>query len=117
MVGRVESGAMSYAATPPTTRARMCGGYGTGQYHDDPLTTFGGAGRAEISTKLQKLLNTFAAKGCELPVAGQPSAMSSKAIKRGRQPPWDGSYHHPPSKTRLAVHFRLCGRNQSRLFL
>ena len=65
-VGRVKSGAMSYARYSTDDRRGVIRGYtGPGQFTDDPLETFGGAGVAEIP-QLQKLLNTFAAKASNI---------------------------------------------------
>ena len=47
-VGRVKAGAMSFAASPPTTAQAMLRGYvGEGEFTNDPLNTFGGAGVVE----------------------------------------------------------------------
>ncbi len=61
-VGRVKSGAMTYARYSTDDRRGVVRGYtGQGKFTDDPLETFGGAGVAEIP-QLQKLLKLFVAK-------------------------------------------------------
>src|ERR1700742_3175299 len=55
-VGRVKAGPMSYARFSTDDRYGVIRGYtGPGQFTSDPLTTFGGAGVAEIPN-LQRLL-------------------------------------------------------------
>jgi len=94
-VGRVKSGAMSYARYSTDDRRGIVRGYcGPGQFTDDPLTTFGGAGVAEIP-KLQKLLKYICREGFEHHVAANFSDVS-KAIHEAasRYLGWE-SYYHP----------------------
>jgi L-fucose isomerase-like protein len=94
-VGRVKSGAMSYARYSTDDRRGIIRGYtGPGQFTDDPLTTFGGAGVAEIP-KLQKLLKHICREGFEHHVAANFSDVS-KAVHEAasRYLGWE-SYYHP----------------------
>ncbi|WP_263354924.1 L-fucose/L-arabinose isomerase family protein [Acidicapsa acidisoli] len=94
-VGRVKSGAMSYARYSTDDRRGVIRGYvGPGQFTDDPLTTFGGAGVAEIP-KLQKLLKYICREGFEHHVAANFSDVS-KAVHEAasRYLGWE-SYYHP----------------------
>lgn len=75
-VGRVKSGAMSYARFSTDDRRGVVRGYvGPGRFTDDPLTTFGGAGVAEIP-QLQKLLKYICREGFEHHVAANFSDVS-----------------------------------------
>jgi L-fucose isomerase-like protein len=93
-VGRVKSGAMSYARYSTDDRRGVIRGYvGPGQFTDDPLTTFGGAGVAEIP-KLQKLLKYICREGFEHHVAANFSDVS-KAVHEAasRYLGWESYYH------------------------
>ena len=93
-VGRVKSGAMSYARYSTDDRRGIIRGYvGPGQFTDDPLTTFGGAGVAEIP-KLQKLLKYICREGFEHHVAANFSDVS-KAVHEAasRYLGWESYYH------------------------
>ncbi len=94
-VGRVKSGAMSYARYSTDDRRGVIRGYtGPGKFTDDPLFTFGGAGVAEIP-KLQKLLKHICREGFEHHVAANFSDVS-KAVHEAatRYLGWE-SYYHP----------------------
>jgi len=68
-VGRVKSGAMTYARFSTDDRSGIIRGYtGPGKFTDDPLETFGGAGVLEIP-ELQKLLRFICREGFEHHVA------------------------------------------------
>jgi len=93
-VGRVKSGAMSYARYSTDDRRGIIRGYvGPGQFTDDPLSTFGGAGVAEIP-KLQKLLKYICREGFEHHVAANFSDVS-KAVHEAasRYLGWESYYH------------------------
>jgi L-fucose isomerase-like protein len=68
-VGRVKSGAMSFARFSTDDRTGRIRGYvGEGAFTDDPLETFGGAGVVEIP-QLQRLLHHICREGLEHHVA------------------------------------------------
>ena len=67
--GTVKAGAMSFARFSTDDRTGKIRGYvGEGRFTDDPLTTFGGAGVAEIP-RLQELLRFICTNGFEHHVA------------------------------------------------
>ena len=93
-VGRVKSGAMSFARFSSDDRRGIIRGYtGAGRFTDDPLETFGGAGVAEIP-QLQKLLKYICREGFEHHVAANFSDVS-KAIHEAavRYLGWESHYH------------------------
>jgi L-fucose isomerase-like protein len=93
-VGRVKSGAMSYARYSTDDRYGIIRGYcGPGKFTDDPLTTFGGAGVAEIP-KLQKLLKYICREGFEHHVAANFSDVSKSVHEAAtRYLGWESYYH------------------------
>jgi L-fucose isomerase-like protein len=75
-VGRVKSGAMSYARFSTDDLAGKIRGYsGEGRFTDDPLETFGGAGVVEIPN-MQKLLRYICENGFEHHVAANFSSVA-----------------------------------------
>ena len=93
-VGRVKAGAMSYARYSTDDRFGVIRGYtGPGAFTSDPLTTFGGAGVAEIP-QLQRLLKYICREGFEHHVAANFSDVS-KAIHEAasRYLGWESYYH------------------------
>lgn len=93
-VGRVKSGAMSFARFSTDDRRGIVRGYtGAGRFTDDPLETFGGAGVVEIP-QLQKLLKRICREGFEHHVAANFSDVS-KAIHEAavRYLGWESHYH------------------------
>jgi L-fucose isomerase-like protein len=93
-VGRVKAGAMSFARYSTDDRNGVIRGYtGAGQFTDDPLETFGGAGVAEIP-QLQKLLKYICREGFEHHVAANFSSVS-KAVHEAavRYLGWESHYH------------------------
>lgn len=75
-VGRVKSGAMSYARFSTDDRTGRIRGYvGTGAFTDDPLETFGGAGVVEIP-RMQRLLHFICENGFEHHVAANFSTVA-----------------------------------------
>jgi L-fucose isomerase-like protein len=76
-VGRVKSGPMSFARFSTDDRAGSVRGYvGEGQFTNDPLETFGGAGVVEIP-HLQSLLRYICERGFEHHVAANLSTVSA----------------------------------------
>ena len=75
-VGRVKSGAMSFARFSTDDRAGRVRGYvGDGSFTNDPLETFGGAGVVEISG-MQSLLRYICERGFEHHVAANLSSVA-----------------------------------------
>src|SRR5215471_16250627 len=75
-VGRVKSGPMCFARfSTDDTSGRIRGYSGSGQFTDDPLETFGGAGVVEIAG-LQKLLHYICENGFEHHVAANFSSVA-----------------------------------------
>src|SRR5580698_9072078 len=76
-VGQVKPGAMSFARfSTDDTHGKIRGYTGHGQFTDDPLTTFGGAGVVEIGG-LQKLLHFICENGFEHHVAANFSSVDA----------------------------------------
>jgi len=76
-VGRVKSGPMSFARFSTNDREGAIHGYvGEGEFTDDPLETFGGAGVVRIP-RLQKLLRYICERGFEHHVAANLAPVSS----------------------------------------
>jgi L-fucose isomerase-like protein len=75
-VGKVKSGAMSYARFSTIDREGVIRGYvGEGKFTDDSLETFGGAGVVEIP-EMQKLLRYICENGYEHHVAANFSSVA-----------------------------------------
>ncbi|MGA3131660.1 MAG: L-fucose/L-arabinose isomerase family protein [Terracidiphilus sp.] len=92
-VGRVKSGAMSFARYSTDDRRGVVRGYtGPGRFTDDPLETFGGAGVAEIP-ELQKLLKYICREGFEHHVAANFSDVSKAVHEAARYLGWESHYH------------------------
>ncbi len=92
-VGRVKSGAMSFARYSTDDRRGIVRGYtGAGKFTDDPLETFGGAGVAEIP-QLQKLLKYICREGFEHHVAANFSDVSKSVHEAARYLGWESHYH------------------------
>jgi L-fucose isomerase-like protein len=92
-VGRVKAGGMSYARYSTDDRRGVIRGYtGAGQFTDDPLETFGGAGVAEIP-QLQKLLKYICREGFEHHVAANFSDVSKSVHEAARYLGWESHYH------------------------
>jgi L-fucose isomerase-like protein len=76
-VGQVKAGAMSFARfSTDDTSGRLRGYVGEGQFTDDPLETFGGAGVVEIP-QMQKLLHYICEEGFEHHVAANFSTVAA----------------------------------------
>jgi L-fucose isomerase-like protein len=91
--GIVKPGEMSYARYSTDDRRGVIRGYtGAGRFTDDPLTTFGGAGVAEIP-KLQKLLKYICREGFEHHVAANFSDVSKAIHEAARYKGWESHYH------------------------
>ena len=93
-VGRVKSGAMSFARFSTNDRAGKISGYvGQGEFTDDPLETFGGAGVVRIP-HLQKLLRYICENGFEHHVAANFSTVASAVHEAAtRYLGWDVHTH------------------------
>ena len=93
-VGKVKSGAMSFARFSTVDRDGLIRGYvGEGKFTDDSLETFGGAGVVHIP-EMQKLLRYICENGYEHHVAANFSTVSS-AVQEAAQTylGWQ-TYHH-----------------------
>jgi L-fucose isomerase-like protein len=94
-VGKVKSGAMSYARFSTDDFTGKIRGYsGAGRFTDDPLETFGGAGVVEIPN-MQKLLRYICENGFEHHVAANFSTVAPMIHEAAtRYLGWD-MYAHP----------------------
>src|ERR1700742_4904138 len=91
--GKVKAGVMSYARFSTDDRRGVIRGYtGAGQFTDDPLETFGGAGVAEIP-ELQRLLKYICREGFEHHVAANFSDVSKAVHEAARYLGWESHYH------------------------
>ena len=93
-VGLVKASPMSFARFSTTDRAGTIDGYvGQGEFTDDPLETFGGAGVVRIPN-LQKLLRYICERGFEHHVAANMSSVAS-AVREAtsRYLGWNVHYH------------------------
>jgi L-fucose isomerase-like protein len=97
-VGRVKAGAMSYLRFSTDDYTGTIRGYvGEGEFTNDPLETFGGAGVARIP-KLQKLLRMICEKGFEHHVAANFSQTASPVYEAAvRYQGWHMYYHEDPA--------------------
>jgi L-fucose isomerase-like protein len=93
-VGRVKSGAMTYARfSTDDASGRMRGYVGGGRFTDDPLETFGGAGVVEIP-EMQKLLRFICENGFEHHVAASFSSVAGMVHEASsRYLGWDMYWH------------------------
>jgi len=93
-VGRVKSGAMSYARfSTDDSSGRIRGYVGGGAFTDDPLETFGGAGVVEIP-QMQKLLHYICENGFEHHVAANFSTVAGMVHEAAtRYLGWDTYWH------------------------
>jgi L-fucose isomerase-like protein len=96
-VGRVKAGAMSFARFSTDDMGGRIRGYvGEGEFTNDPLETFGGAGVAYIP-RLQKLLRLICEQGFEHHVAANFSQTASPVHEAAiRYLGWDMYYHNRP---------------------
>src|SRR5499425_2921128 len=97
-VGKVKSGAMTFARFSTVDTAGVIRGYvGEGRFTDDSLETFGGAGVVEIP-EMQKLLRYICENGFEHHVAANFSSVAA-AIQEAAQTylGWETYYHPRPS--------------------
>ena len=94
VVGRVKSGAMTFARVSTDDRAGKIRGYvGGGRFTDDPLETFGGAGVVEIP-RLQELLRFICERGFEHHTAANFSSVSAQVHEAAtRYLGWDMYWH------------------------
>jgi L-fucose isomerase-like protein len=93
-VGRVKSGAMSYARFSTDDLTGKIRGYvGEGEFTNDPLETFGGAGVVHIPA-MQKLLRYICERGFEHHVAANFATVSHMVHEATtRYLGWDVHYH------------------------
>ena len=93
-VGRVKSGPMSYARFSTDDRSGRIRGYvGGGNFTDDPLETFGGAGVVEIPG-MQELLRYICENGFEHHVAANFSTVAGIVHEAAtRYLGWDTYWH------------------------
>src|SRR6266702_1482809 len=94
-VGLIKPEPMSFARfSTDDTAGKMRGYVGEGQFTDDPLNTFGGAGVVEIP-QMQKLLHYICENGFEHHVAANLSTVASAVYEAStRYLGWD-MYSHP----------------------
>jgi len=95
-VGRVKSGPMSFARFSTDDRQGRIRGYlGEGEFTNDPLETFGGAGVVRIPG-LQRLLRFICERGFEHHVAANFSSVASAVHEATtRYFNWDVHWHKP----------------------
>jgi L-fucose isomerase-like protein len=93
-VGRVKSGPMSFARFSTNDRAGSIHGYvGEGEFTDDPLETFGGAGVVRIP-RLQELLRYICERGFEHHVAANLAPVAAAVREAAtRYLGWSVHYH------------------------
>ena len=93
-VGLIKTGPMSFARFTTDERAGKIRGYvGQGEFTDDPLVTFGGAGVVRISN-MQKLLRYICENGFEHHVAANLSSTASAVEEAAsRYLGWEIHYH------------------------
>jgi L-fucose isomerase-like protein len=93
-VGLVKSGPMTFTRFSTDDRAGHVRGYvGSGNFTDDPLETFGGAGVVEIP-KMQKLLRYICENGFEHHVAANFSSVAGMVHEAAvRYMGWDMHWH------------------------
>ena len=95
-VGRVKAAPMSFARFSTDDRAGKIRGYvGEGEFTNDPLETFGGAGVVRIP-RMQHLLRYICEKGFEHHVAANLSQVSGMVYEATKNYlGWDMHYHQP----------------------
>jgi L-fucose isomerase-like protein len=93
-VGRVKSGAMSFARFSTNDREGSIHGYvGEGEFTDDPLETFGGAGVVRIP-RLQDLLRYICEHGFEHHVAANLAPVAAAVREAATRYLGWSVYHH-----------------------
>jgi len=93
-VGRVKPGAMSYVRfSTDDYRGKIRGYIGEGEFTNDPLETFGGAGVAKIP-HMQKLLHEICEQGFEHHVAANFSHVAAPVYEAAiRYLGWEMHWH------------------------
>jgi L-fucose isomerase-like protein len=93
-VGRVKAGAMSYVRfSTDDYKGKIRGYVGEGEFTNDPLETFGGAGVAKIP-QMQKLLHKICEEGFEHHVAANFSNVASPVYEAAiRYLGWEMYWH------------------------
>lgn len=104
-VGRVKAGAMTYLRFSTDDYTGQIRGYlGEGEFTNDPLETFGGAGVCRIP-RMQKLLNFICEKGFEHHVATNFSTVASPVYEAAKKYlGWEMFYHEPSEQDRITIH-------------
>ena len=94
IVGKVKSGPMTFLRISTDDSAGQITGYvGSGQFTDDPLETFGGAGVVEIP-EMQKLLHFICENGFEHHVAANLSECAAAVYEAtSKYMRWDIYWH------------------------
>jgi L-fucose isomerase-like protein len=93
-VGRVKSGPMSFARFSTNDREGSIQGYvGEGEFTDDPLETFGGAGVVRIP-RLQELLRFICERGFEHHVAANLAPVAAAVHEAATRYLGWSVYHH-----------------------
>ena len=94
-VGRVKAGAMSFARFSTNDREGKISGYvGQGEFTNDSLQTFGGAGVVQIPN-LQQLLRFICEKGFEHHVAANFATVANPVYEATtKYLGWDVHHHH-----------------------
>jgi len=97
-VGRVKAGSMTYLRfSTDDFNGKIRGYVGEGEFTNDPLETFGGAGVVRIPN-MQKLLRFICEKGFEHHVAGNFSTVASPVYEAStRYLGWNMHYHQDPN--------------------
>jgi L-fucose isomerase-like protein len=92
--GRVKAGAMSYVRfSTDDYRGKIRGYIGEGEFTNDPLETFGGAGVAKIP-QMQKLLHKICEEGFEHHVAANFSQVAAPVYEAAvRYLGWEMNWH------------------------
>ena len=103
-VGRVKAGDMSYVRFSTDDYTGGVRGYiGEGEFTNDPLETFGGAGVCRIP-RMQKLLNFICENGFEHHVAANFSRVASPVYEAARKYlGWEMFYHEPGAHDRVSI--------------
>ena len=93
-VGQVKAGKMSFARfSTDDQRGQIRGYLGEGEFTDDPLETFGGAGVVKIP-RLQRLLHYICEQGFEHHVAANFSTVAAAVHEAAtRYLGWDVYWH------------------------
>ncbi|MFB3852788.1 MAG: L-fucose/L-arabinose isomerase family protein [Vicinamibacterales bacterium] len=93
LVGRVKSGPMTFLRlSTDDERGRIAGYVGEGEFTDDPLETFGGAGVVRIP-RMQALLRFICSRGFEHHTAANLSAVAGVIHEAAHYLDWELYWH------------------------